>query len=94
MGGEVITFYSQAGKIEIKPSNYVKQGTALLCSPRLMKRVGATDITFNLPGRGDEFFFDLEDKAGVEIRCYSNQALFTAKPGLCGSLTGIVNVVQ
>jgi acetyl-CoA carboxylase biotin carboxylase subunit len=38
-------------------------------------------VTFNLPGRGDEFFLHVPDAAGFELRCYSNQALFSPCPG-------------
>jgi hypothetical protein len=77
VGQEGIEFFSQNGTIMIKSSRYVKKGFGYLISPRLWKRVGATDLTFRLPDRGDEFFRHIEDAAGYELRAYSNQAMFT-----------------
>lgn len=89
VGSEGLEFYTQSGKISIKSSIYVKQGNAYILSPRLWKRVGATDLTFNLPDRGDEFFLHVQDAAAYELRCYSNQAVFTKAPAKAALLSGI-----
>jgi hypothetical protein len=89
VGAEGIRFYSQNGTILIKSSNYVKQGYAYVIAPKLFKRIGATDITFKLPDRGDEFFLHIPTKAGYELRCYSNQSLFCKAPGQNAYVTGI-----
>ena len=62
-----------------------------MISPKLWKRVGATDITFRLPDRGDEFFRHIEDAAGYELRAYSNQALFTKALAKSTIITGITS---
>ena len=56
-------------------------------------RVGSSDITFKRPGRGDEFFRDLENNAGYELRTYSDQALFCSAPGKCTLIVKIANGV-
>jgi hypothetical protein len=91
LGSENIEFYSQVGKVTIKASIYVKEGYAYLLSPPKFHRIGATDITFRLPDRGDEFFFHLDNRAGYALRTYSNQAVFSECPGVCGYLSGIDN---
>lgn len=80
-GGKSIKFFGQNGAIEIVPSIYVKEGYAYVISMEDMCRVGSTDVTFKRPGQGDNFFRDMEDSAGYELRCYTDQALFCAKPG-------------
>lgn len=80
-GSESIKFFSQNGEIEILPSIYVKEGYAYCVSLEDMVRVGSTDVTFKRPGQGDNFFRDMEDNAGYELRAYTDQALFCAKPG-------------
>jgi hypothetical protein len=90
-GAEGLKFYSQNGVVTIKSSIYIKEGFAFLIAPKLWKRVGATDLTFRLPDRGDEFFRHLADSAGYELRCYLNNALFSKAPGKAILLTGIVN---
>lgn len=79
-GAKSIKFYSQAGMVEIRPSIYVSEGFAYIIKPEDWARVGSTDITFKRPGQSDQFFRDLVDHAGFELRCYTDQALFTVKP--------------
>lgn len=90
VGSEGLEYYSQSGKITIKSSIYVKRGFAYLLPTRLWKRVGATDLTFNLPDRGDEFFLHVNDAAAYELRCYSNQAVFTKAPAKSCVITNIL----
>lgn len=90
-GMESLVFSSQNGKIEVVSSIYVKEGQAFLLVTDEMIRVGSTDVTFKRPGKGDEFFKDLENAAGYELRCYCDQALFAQAPGKLTLITGIVN---
>ncbi|HEU5263982.1 MAG TPA: hypothetical protein VFU34_05045 [Gaiellaceae bacterium] len=97
-GSEALRFHSQNGYVDIKASFYVKEGYAYVFSPSEWKRVGATDLTFRLPDMGfvggvSEFFRPLADNAGVEWRCYSHQALYSAKIGRSGIMTSIVNTL-
>lgn len=90
-GSEALTFYSQNGEIEIMPSIYVKEGYTYLLSEDEWSRVGSTDMTFNIPGRTDEFLRQASDAAAYELRLFTDQAVFTAAPGRNVILTGIVN---
>lgn len=80
-GGKSIKFHAQNGQVEIIPSIYVKEGYAYVISLDCMVRIGSTDVTFRRPGQGDQFFRDMEDAAGYELRAYTDQALFCSKPG-------------
>lgn len=80
-GSKEIKFHGQNGMIEIVPSIYCKQGYSYVISPDEMVRIGSTDVTFKRPGKGDEFFRELENAAGYELRCYTDQALFCHAPG-------------
>lgn len=92
IGAEEIEFMSQAGKIRIIPSIYVKEGYAYgLAQGGYFKRVGAADVTFNMPGFGDQIFFILPSNAGVEARCYTHQALFCDAIGKNFYISGVVN---
>lgn len=77
------------GVIEVMPHLYCKDGDAFAFPKSALKRVGATDVTFNLPGRGDEFFLHVPDAAGFELRAYSNQALFSPTPAKLTKYTSI-----
>lgn len=90
-GMSAIKFHGQQGLVEIEPSIYVKEGYAyVLCLDELI-RVGSTDITFKRPGQGDEFFRDLENAAGYELRAYTDQAVFSSAPGKMVIISNIVN---
>lgn len=91
IGAENIAIYSQNGKLEIKPYLYMKEGYSFTVVKDYWKRIGATDVTFRLPDRGDEFFRHLETKAGYELRCYTDQSLFCEAPCKNVLTTGIVN---
>jgi len=67
--------------VEVIPSIYVKEGYAYVLATEDWIRVGATDITFKRPGYEGEFFRELNDHAGYELRCYTDQALFCSRPG-------------
>jgi len=80
-GSKSIKFHSQNGVCEVIPSIYVKEGMAFILCVEDWARVGSTDLTFKRPDRGDEFFRDLTDYAGFELRAYTDQAVFCARPG-------------
>lgn len=90
-GSKGIMFYSQNGEIEIEPSIYVKEGYAYGLCLEDWYRVGSTDMTFKRPGQGDDFFRDLENAAGYEMRLYTDQAVFCHAPGRNVLVSGIVN---
>lgn len=90
-GTMAIEFFSLNGKIEIHASTYCKDGYAFVFAPEDFARIGATDITFSLPGMPDQFLLQSPDKAGYEMRCYVNAGLFTKSIGQTLLLTGITH---
>lgn len=91
VGAKSILFHSQNGEIEISPSIYVKEGYAFLLNVEDWMRVGSQDVSFKRSGQGEEFFRDLENAAGYELRLYTDQALFCMAPGRSTFISGIVN---
>lgn len=88
-GSKELMFHGQNGKVEIIPSIYVKQGYAYVLSTDDMVRIGSSDVTFKRPGREGEFFLELPNAAGYELRLYCDQALFCASPAKNVLITGI-----
>lgn len=78
-GAREIEFFGQNGNIVIKASTFVKQGYAYIIAEKDLKRIGSTEVTFKRPD-GEEFFKLLEGKNGVEMRCITDQSLFTSRP--------------
>lgn len=88
-GSKVIEFYGQTGLIQIKASIYCKEGYAYAICPKEFMRIGSSDITFEQPGFEGKFLKLLESANAYEMRCYTDQALFCAAPGLQSLLTFI-----
>lgn len=91
-GSRNIKFFSQTGEIELVPYIYMKEGMALMLSLEDFSRIGSTDITFNRPGMGNQQFFrDLDQSAGYELRALSDQAIFVTAPSHSLIINNIVN---
>jgi len=91
-GAKAIKFYGQNGAIEIIACNYVKESLAFLFPKKdALIRVGSTDVTFKRPGYADEFFRELDDKNGYELRAYCDQALLAPAPNKLLLINEIVN---
>lgn len=90
-GAMAIKFYAQNGEMEIISSIFVKRGYAYGICAEEFQRVGSSDVSFKRPGSPDEYFKDLNDNAGVELRCFSDQAIFCYKPGINFMISNISN---
>lgn len=91
-GSQGLVFHSQNGDMEIVPSIYIKEGYAYILETSSWMRVGSQDVSFKRPGHGDgEYFRELENAAGFELRCYCDQALFTSMPSHNVLITNVVN---
>lgn len=90
-GSQSLVFFSQNGEIEIQPSIYVKEGYAYVICPEEWKRVGSSDLTFKMPGIGEQYVRHRETNAAFEMRIWTDQAVFCAKPGLNVLVSEIVN---
>lgn len=93
IGFDEVTYSSHVGNVHIHCHPYMKRGYALALPRDLAFRVGSTDITHTQPGYG-KMFRELEDKAGVEMRHYYDQAAFCSAAGYMGLLYGITNTTD
>ncbi len=78
-GSKDIVFYGQNGDVKIIASTFVKEGFAYLCVAKDLKRIGSQEVTFKRPD-GEKYLELMENNHGIEMRCYTDQALFTARP--------------
>lgn len=90
-GTQSLVFYSQNGEIEIQPSIYVKEGYAYVLAVEEWMRVGSSDVTFKMPGDTEQFIRHRESSAAFELRVWTDQAIFCAKPGLNVLISDVVN---
>lgn len=91
MGHKSIVFYGQSGEVEIVAHPFLKESEAFAIPVEKYRRVGATDITFKTPGKGDDIFHHLENNFGYEMRAFCNQALFPRLVSTSVKLYGFTN---
>jgi len=92
-GASEYAFNGQNGKIDIVSSIYIKEGECFIFPPKRLKRIGAMNISFKMPGRQqqEDFFLELTSSAGYELRAYTDQTLFSDSPA---RLVKVINVVN
>lgn len=89
-GAKAIVFHSQNGTLRIVSHPYVKEGEGFVVPTKRLKRIGAQDISFEIPGsKAGEIFLQLPSSAGFEYRLYTNQAVVCETPAKMVKLTGI-----
>jgi hypothetical protein len=79
-GFESITFYTQTGKAVFKPHRMVKEGDAFAVHLPTWSRSGSSEVSFAIPGMGQDIIFPLSNQAGYAFRSYSDQYLFCHMP--------------
>jgi len=89
-GAEAITFWTQSGPVEIKPSIFIKGGFAYLLDLGSWSRIGAQDFGFGDPAER-QVFHRLEEKNGYDARAYANQSIFCDAVGHNTLISNIVN---
>lgn len=91
-GADSLTFYGQAGSVEMVPHILMMPGKSVGVPKGKGMRLGASDLTFSPPGLDEgKFWADLPDHAGYGCRCYWNQAIFIPTPAQCLLINNIVN---
>jgi hypothetical protein len=95
-GADNMTVISPMGVTRLQVSNFVKKGLAFGRLKGVFKRMGTSDITFNMPGgkKNEEFFMHLQDVAGYELRSWSNFAHWGGRIGPNVVFTNINNSID
>lgn len=75
-GFESITFYTQTGKITMKPHRCVKEGDCFVLHLPTWSRSGSAEVSFQIPGMNQDVIFPLTNQAGYAFRSYSDQYIF------------------
>jgi hypothetical protein len=90
-GTEGITYHGAGGKITVMVNNIVKEGEAFLVPPKYLSRVGAKELSFQRPGKTDEFFQEIPGYAGYSLRAGAEFAILLSRPAMACKYTAIVN---
>jgi len=90
-GAEGIVYAGPNGKLTVMVNNVVKEGAAFLIPPKYLSRVGAKELSFQRPGKTDEFFQEIPGYAGYSLRAGAEFAVLLSRPAMSVKFTGIVN---
>ena len=88
-GVKGISFILGSVDVEILPHPLVRDGSAMMLNESSIQRIGATDITFALPGSDQKLEVQVTDYTAIEMRSMSDQAIFSDMPASCVLMTGI-----
>jgi hypothetical protein len=88
-GVKGISFLLGSVDVEILPHPLVRDGSAMLLNEKSIQRIGATDITFGMPGSDSKMEVHVTDQTALEMRSMSDQAIFSDMPATCVLMTGI-----
>lgn len=89
-----IKYFGPGVGIDISPSALVWNSRLHMGEYDTIRRIGATDITWALPGNSpnqDKFFMEVADAAAYEIRGYWRQCMAPKRPACLSLLTDITN---
>jgi hypothetical protein len=93
---DTIKYYGPGVGIDIKPSALVWNSRLYMGEFSTVRRLGASDITWSLPGaspNADKFLHEVADAAAYEIRGYWRQCLAPKRPACLSLLSDITNSV-
>lgn len=94
IGTRSISFEGVTGApVDLMAHSMVKAGWSYVFPEKRLRRIGASDVTSKIKdgGEGPENFYqDLETKAAVRIRTYTNQALAAKQRARLSAISGIV----
>jgi hypothetical protein len=88
-GVKGISFLLGSVDVEILPHPLVRDGSSMLLNESSIQRIGATDITFAMPGSSEKMEVHVTDVTAIEMRSMSDQAVFSDMPATCVLMTGI-----
>ena len=90
-GANALEFKSPIGTITVQVHGKMKQGHAMYLASGNFQRVGASEITTNLPGTNRFFYAELTGNSGSQVGVFTNQAPFLSVPYQCAQITAIQN---
>jgi hypothetical protein len=88
-GVKGISFMMGSVDVEIVAHPLVKQGHALMLPVDAVHRVGATDVTFSLPGSNEPMSVHVTDSTAIELRSMSDQGIYLETPAQAVLMNGI-----
>jgi hypothetical protein len=79
-GSKALEFSYVGGQIEVIAHPCVKAGHFFLFNPDDLLWCGSSKVSFELPGRSEQFFDFVPAKNAVEMQCFADAALYLIRP--------------
>jgi hypothetical protein len=86
-----VVYTGANGQINVVIHPMVKASEGFIVPMGRCKKVGSTDVTLDVPGKGAELFSIKDGYNGVQFWTYSDWQFFCEKPALITKITTIVN---
>mgnify|MGYP001349781631 CR=1 FL=1 len=92
-GQETISYTYTNGRVEIVPHLFVKGADTFVIPTKRARRIGSTELTFNLGGMdgNNAFFTPMPNNAGYELRCFWDQGLIISHPARCVKVSNVLS---
>lgn len=91
-GVNAIKFFINSVEVEVIASPYIKEGYAFGLSDEGWVRVGSRDLSLGTPGMPEgSYWMQAQDYSALELRAFTDQALFCTKPARQILFTNISN---
>lgn len=91
LGAGMIKYHAQFGTITIVPHLFMMPGYAMLIPPSQLCKVGATDVTFGIPGKDGDHIEALEGSYAYQMVARASWQMFLKCPAKAVLYKGIVN---
>ena len=88
---EGLKYHGPNGSITVLVNNIVKEGESFLVPPKYLSRIGAKELSFQRPGKTDEFFQEIPSYAGYSLRAGAEFAILLSRPAMAVKFINIVN---
>lgn len=73
-----LKFYVGGVELDVVANPFIRKGYAMGVAADELKRAGSSDVTYDIPGEEKSRYFNrLENVAGVELRIFADQCLFS-----------------
>ncbi len=90
-GVQKVVYTGANGQINVVIHPMVKAGEGFVVPMARCKKVGSTDVTLDVPGKGTELFTLKDGYNAVQFWTYSDWQFFCEKPALMTKIVGVVN---
>lgn len=90
-GTNRICYHAQFGKLEVVSHPFMMEGYAFLLPNNELSRIGATDVTFGIPGKDGQHVEALEGSYAYQILCRASFQILLSCPAKAVLYSGITN---